>query len=105
MAARLRTTGRPAFTAILDRSVSAADCLTIGFMVEINRRAPRNVVRIPVEHIAFVAEIKERFGAREAAKQLGFGRGAMLGIIANGEASPGTLALLREALARRGMTL
>jgi hypothetical protein len=59
------------------------------------------VIRVPVEQIALVAELKERLGPREAARQLGFGRGAMLGIIANGEAAPGTVALLREALARR----
>ena len=71
-------------------------------MVNVKHRGARNVVRIPIEHIAFVAEMRERFGARQAEKKLGLGRGAQLGVIANGEGSPGTAAILREAAARRG---
>lgn len=71
-------------------------------MVDVKRRGPRNVVRIPLEHVAFVAEMREQFGARQAEKQLGLGRGAQLGVIANGEGSPGTAAILREAVAKRG---
>ena len=74
-------------------------------MVDVSRRKTRNVIRVPVEQIAIVAELKESLGPRQAAKELGFGRDALLGIIANGEASPGTLSLLREALRRRGTTL
>ncbi|HEX3850350.1 MAG TPA: hypothetical protein VHW01_05250 [Polyangiaceae bacterium] len=71
-------------------------------MANVSRRPTRNVIRVPVEQIAIVAELKERLGPRQAAQQLGFGRDALLGIIANGEAAPGTVALLREALAKRG---
>lgn len=78
-------------------------CPILGLkMVNVNRRRTRNVIRIPVEQIAVVAELKERIGPRAAAQQLGFSRVALLGIIANGEAAPGTASLLREALARRG---
>jgi hypothetical protein len=57
-----------------------------------------------VEQVAAVAELHQRLGPREAAKQLGIGRGALLGVIATGQAMPGTVALLREALARRNIT-
>lgn len=54
--------------------------------------------------IAAVAELHQRLGPRQAAQELGVGRGALLGVIATGQAMPGTVALLREALAKRGTT-
>jgi hypothetical protein len=71
-------------------------------MVDVSRRKTRNVILVPTEHIAIVAELKERIGPRQAAKELGFGRDALLGILANGEAAPGTVSLLRAALVKRG---
>ncbi|HEY4158682.1 MAG TPA: hypothetical protein VGM29_11320 [Polyangiaceae bacterium] len=71
-------------------------------MVEVIRRRTRNVVPVPVEQVATVAELYQQLGPRGAAAKLGIGRGALLGVIASGQAMPGTLALLREALERRG---
>jgi hypothetical protein len=71
-------------------------------MVAINRHGGPRVIRVPVEFCAVVAELQERVGPRQAAQELGLGRAALLGVVATGKALPGTIALLREALARRG---
>jgi|GEM_PF-3314428 len=72
-------------------------------MVDIKpRRGGRNAVRLPVEHVAFAAELHKRLGPRGAALALGVGRGALLNVIATGTGAPGTGALIREALARNG---
>ena len=67
-----------------------------------NRHGGPRVIRVPVEFCAVVVELQERLGPSQAAKELGLGRAALLGIAATGKALPGTVALLREALARRG---
>jgi hypothetical protein len=72
--------------------------------VDIIHRGRPRAVRVPVEYIAVVAALQERVGPRQAAQELGLGRAALLGVVATGKALPGTVALLREALARRGIT-
>ncbi|HEX3854702.1 MAG TPA: hypothetical protein VHW01_27250 [Polyangiaceae bacterium] len=72
-------------------------------MVDINkRRGGRNAIRLSIEDVAFVAELHRELGPSGAAQELGFGRGAVLGVMATGKGAPGTGALIREARARRG---
>jgi len=72
-------------------------------MVDIKpRRGGRNAIRLPIEHVAFAAELHQRLGPRGAAELLGLGRGALLNVIATGTGAPGTGALIREAIARKG---
>ena len=99
-----RSRPRSGLITIQDRSVLELARHHHRLMVDVSRPRirPHNTVRIPTEHVALVADLHRRFGPRSAAKQLRLGRAAMLTVLATGEASPGTAALLREALARRG---
>lgn len=59
------------------------------------------LVSVPPEHRDFASSIVRELGPRGAAKHVGIGRTALLGIIGLGECMPGTAALLREAFARK----
>ncbi|MEO8905511.1 MAG: hypothetical protein ABI488_23590 [Polyangiaceae bacterium] len=72
-------------------------------MVDISNRSGRRLVPIPVEQVAIAAELTERLGPYRAALELRLGRAALLTVVGTGKASAGTAALLREAMARRGV--
>lgn len=59
------------------------------------------LVEIPPEHVEYLRDVIERRGVIRAAKLVGVGRTALLGVMARGTALPGTAALLREAMRRR----
>jgi hypothetical protein len=59
------------------------------------------LVKVPEEHREYAATLLRELGPRAAAKHLGLGRGALLGILATGECMPGTAALMREAFGRK----
>jgi len=58
------------------------------------------LVTVPAEHRAYVVALLRELGPRAAAKRLGLGRTAVLGIVALGECMPGTAAILREAIGK-----
>ena len=64
-------------------------------------RDPR-LVELTDEQRQAVTELVERIGLVAAAKQLSLGKNAVLNIMARGLVMPGTAALLRESLNRRG---
>jgi len=62
----------------------------------------RRLVELTPEQRQAVSEAVDRVGLVAAAKELGLGRTTVLSILARGRVLPGTGALLREALMRRG---
>lgn len=61
----------------------------------------RGLAEIPPEHREVLGELIRTRGIVEACRLSGIGRAAMLSVVAQGAASRGTVALVREYMARR----
>ncbi len=61
------------------------------------------LAEIPPEHREALAELIRDRGIAEVVRMSGLGRAALLSIVAQGAASRGTAALVREFAARRGV--
>jgi hypothetical protein len=79
--------------------VCAKNCTTRG--MEHDSHDPR-MVRLPPDQQAYVTDILHRCGTPHAARILRLSKSTVARIVATGACLPGTAALVREALSRRG---